>query len=130
MRSPIALVNPYPYMIQLSKAAVNEVKRLKSKQQNPDVVFRLGVQTGGCAGWSYRMEFDGGMKPSDRLYECEGICVAIDSSDFDYLNGLTIDYSQDLMGGGFRFHNPNAAKICGCGNSFAIAESIPEPSRA
>lgn len=109
-------------MIQLSKAAINEVQRLKSKQQNPEVVFRLGVQVGGCAGWHYSMEFDAGVKSSDRLCECEGISVAIDGKDLQYLNGLIVDYSQDLMGGGFRFHNPNATKICSCGNSFAIAD--------
>jgi Fe-S cluster assembly iron-binding protein IscA len=31
-----------------------------------------------------------------------------------------LDYSEDLMGGGFRFHNPNAIETCGCGNSFRL----------
>ncbi|MCJ8281054.1 MAG: iron-sulfur cluster assembly accessory protein, partial [Rivularia sp. ALOHA_DT_140] len=29
-------------------------------------------------------------------------------------------YSEDLMGGGFRFYNPKAETICGCGNSFSV----------
>ncbi|WP_254565603.1 iron-sulfur cluster assembly accessory protein [Oscillatoria sp. HE19RPO] len=113
-------------MIQLSKAAVTEIKRIQSKQSNPNVWFRLGVETGGCAGWYYTMAFDEQCNPDDLICECDGVQVTVDSRFLDYLNGLTLDYSQDLMGGGFRFHNPKAAKTCGCGNSFSIVES-PTP---
>lgn len=109
-------------MIHLSKAALAEVKRLHSKQQHPDVLFRLGVQIGGCSGLYYTMEFDCQVKPDDRVYECDGIRVVVDRHKLDYINGLSLDYSQDLMGGGFRFHNPNATNSCGCGNSFDVGE--------
>jgi len=48
--------------------------------------------------------------------------VVIDDQSLDYINGLMLDYSEDLMGGGFRFHNPNAKHSCGCGNSFSVKE--------
>ena len=44
----------------------------------------------------------------------------MDSLQLNYLNGLILDYSEDLMGGGFRFNNPNAKVACGCGNSFSV----------
>ncbi|MFB2772830.1 HesB/IscA family protein [Pelatocladus sp. BLCC-F211] len=109
-------------MIHLSPAAVSEIRRLKSKQQQqqPNLLFRLAVKVGGCSGWYYDMYFDETVKTGDRTLECEGIQVVIDSESFNYVDGLTIDYSEDLMGGAFRFQNPQANATCGCGNSFAI----------
>ncbi|NET37201.1 MAG: iron-sulfur cluster assembly accessory protein, partial [Cyanothece sp. SIO1E1] len=85
--------------------------------------FRLGVQTGGCSDWLYTMGFDQTVQPEDQVYTCGGIQVVIDNRDLDRIDGLTIDYSEDLMGGGFRFHNPKAFHHCGCGNSFSIKEA-------
>jgi iron-sulfur cluster assembly accessory protein len=109
-------------MIYLSKTAAQEVKRLKSKKPDSNVVFRLGVESIGCSGLSYTMAFDGAPTPADTVCESEGIQIAIDPQHLKYLNEVTIDYSEDLMGGGFRFNNPNAAQNCSCGNSFAAKE--------
>lgn len=110
-------------MIQLSKAAIGEITRLKTKHQNPGkALFRLGVQPSGCSGISYTLAFDETVKPEDQVYDCNGIRVVVDSQSLTYINGLTLDYSEDMMGGGFRFHNPNATQSCGCGNSFSVAE--------
>jgi iron-sulfur cluster assembly accessory protein len=109
-------------MIYLSKTAAQEVKRLKSKNPNSNVVFRLGVASIGCSGLSYTMVFDGAPTPADTVCESEGIQIAIEPQHLKYLNELTIDFSEDLMGGGFRFDNPNAGQTCSCGNSFAAKE--------
>jgi iron-sulfur cluster assembly accessory protein len=107
-------------MIHLSPAAASEIGRLKSKQQ-PNTLFRLTVKTGGCSGWFYDMSFDEIIKAEDQVFDLNGMQVVIDAHSQNYLQGLTLDYSEDLMGGGFRFHNPIAITICGCGNSFAIS---------
>ncbi|MEG3857694.1 HesB/IscA family protein [Microcoleus sp. herbarium12] len=106
-------------MIHLSKTAALEINRLKSKHSHPNALFRLGVESSGCSGLSYTMAFDDAPVPEDTLCESEGVQVAIDPQHIKYLNELTLDYSEDLMGGGFRFHNPNAAQSCSCGNSFS-----------
>lgn len=108
-------------MIHLSPAAITEVNRIKSRHHNPDACFRLRVKSGGCAEFYYTMELDEVVTASDRVVDCHGIRVAIDPESLKYLNGLNLDYTEDLMGGGFRFHNPNAASSCGCGNSFSVA---------
>lgn len=108
-------------MLQLSQAAIQEVLRLKQKCHNPNAIFRLGVQPSGCSGMSYTLEFDAEIGPEDKLYDCRGIQVAIARSNLVFLEGLSLDYSEDLMGGGFRFHNPNATQSCGCGNSFSVS---------
>lgn len=108
-------------MIHLSKAAAREVTRLKSKHPHSQSIFRLGVQPSGCCGLSYTMGFEETLNPEDRVYESEGMQVAIAPEHLNYLNELSLDYSEDLMGGGFRFHNPNAVQSCSCGNSFGIS---------
>lgn len=107
-------------MINLSKAAAGEIRRLQSRRQNLETRLRLGVQRGGCAELYYTIDFDEAMNPGDRVYNCDEISVIVDEESFNYLTGLTLDYSEDLMGGGFRFHNPNAIESCGCGNSFRV----------
>jgi iron-sulfur cluster assembly protein len=106
-------------MIHLSQAAVSEIGRIKSKQQ-PTVLFRLAVKSGGCSGLFYDMSFDETIKIGDQVFDLAEIQVVIDAASLNYLNGLRVDYSEDLMGGGFRFHNPQAIATCSCGNSFSI----------
>lgn len=108
-------------MIRISPAAAKEIKRLRSKQRDNDVLFRLQVQAGGCSGFYYQMAFDQIVNQDDRVYECNGISVVVDAQSLEYISELTLDYSEDLMGGGFRFHNPKAISNCGCGNSFSTS---------
>lgn len=106
-------------MIHLSSPAAKEIRRLLSKQLNPNILFRLQVQSGGCSGLFYDMTFDEAVRQGDQVYYCIGIQVVVDAQTLNYVSGLTIDYSEDLMGGGFRFYNPKAIASCGCGNSFS-----------
>lgn len=110
-------------MIHLSPAAVREIKRLQSKCQNKDAQFRLSVEVGGCSGLYYTLAFEQEVKPDDRLFESNSIAVVVDTQSLSYINGTTLDYSEDLMGGAFRFHNPNAEQSCGCGHSFSIKQA-------
>ncbi len=109
-------------MIHLSVPAINEINRMSSRQSNPNILFRLQVQTGGCSGLFYNMTFDATVREGDRVYDCTGISVVVDAQSLNYISGLTLDYSEDLMGGGFRFHNPKALASCGCGNSFSLKQ--------
>lgn len=106
-------------MIHLSQAAAKEIQRLLSKQ-NSEVFFRLQVQSGGCSGLFYDLGFDKVLRTGDQIFKSSGIAVVVDAQSWNIVNSLTIDYSEDLMGGGFRFYNPQAIALCGCGNSFSI----------
>lgn len=109
-------------MIYLSDSAVRELKRLQAKSHSQDARFRIGIEPSNCSDWFYTMGFDPTIHPDDQVWGCNGIQVIIGESILRYINGLTIDYTEDLMGGGFRFHNPNAVKTCGCGTSFTVKE--------
>jgi len=106
-------------MIYFSPAAATEIKRLLTKQGSQSTLFRIQIKVGGCCGLLYNMTFDEDVQSSDAVYSCADISVVVDSQSLKYLAGLTLDYSEDLMGGGFRFHNPHATTSCGCGNSFS-----------
>lgn len=110
-------------MIYLSSTAKQEVKRWQAARRKPNSRLRLGVQTGGCSGLYYTLELDETLKADDRVYEQDELAVVVDPSSDHYLQGLTLDYSEDLMGGGFRFTNPQATATCGCGHSFSV-ESV------
>ncbi|MGG6293181.1 HesB/IscA family protein [Leptolyngbya sp. AN02str] len=110
-------------MIQLSPAALAEVNRLMSRYAQPNAALRVSVQPGGCADYYYALSFDHAIANPSHMYEQEGLPIYVDPASLDLIEGLFVDYSQDLMGGGFRFHNPKAASSCGCGNSFTTNPS-------
>ena len=118
-------------MIHLSQAAAREIKRLKQIRQQPDNRFRLSIESGGCSGLFYNLELDNlsshtnSAEPAeeDLTYESNGLTIIVDKQTSSHVRGLKLDYSEDLMGGGFRFQNPNATSSCKCGLSFTIAET-------
>lgn len=112
-------------MIHLSQAAIAEIKRMKAKHPSSDTLLHVGVKTGGCSDFYYILDLVESSDAEDVVLNHGEIRMAIAPQIVPYLNGLTIDYSEDLMGGGFRFHNPNATQSCGCGNSFSIVEKQP-----
>jgi iron-sulfur cluster assembly protein len=108
-------------MVQLSPTALDEVNRLKSKPSYcTAAVLRVAVHEGGCSGWSYQMSFEAAAQVSDQVFDCGNIQVVVDPQSWPYLRGLTLDYTEDLMGGSFRFNNPNARQTCSCGHSFGF----------
>jgi iron-sulfur cluster assembly accessory protein len=115
-------------MIQISPSAAQEINRLSRKQQ-ASPMFRLSVAAGGCSDWLYTLKFDQVVHPDDQVFHCDDLQVIVAQQTLPFVQGTKIDYSEDLMGGGFRFHNPNAAQHCGCGSSFSLSEeAVHQPS--
>ena len=106
-------------MIQPSENAKSEVQRLLG-QEKPGSFLRVSVKGGGCSGLSYDVKFDQAQQEFDRVFETEGVKIVCDSKSLVYIDGMTVDFSRDLVGGGFRFVNPNASGSCGCGTSFSV----------
>ena len=107
-------------MIHLSENALKAVTRFKSEQGKPDAFLRVGVVGGGCSGFSYDVKLDDQVGPNDRTFESDGVKVVCDVKSLLYLTGMTLDYTQEMLGGGFKFSNPNATGTCGCGTSFTV----------
>lgn len=81
---------------------------------------RVGVRGGGCSGLAYDLSFDRSCTDSDKIFEDNGIRIAVDKKSLLYLVGTQLDFSDGLNGKGFSFLNPNAARTCGCGESFSV----------
>ena len=105
--------------ITLTEKAAEEVKKIMQEQELPDgTVLRMGVQGGGCSGFSYALGFDKAASPeTDELMELHGIQVAVDKKSSLYLNGTEVDFYEGLDKRGFTFNNPNAQTSCGCDSS-------------
>lgn len=111
-------------VITLTSKAMTHLTFLKSKQdQGSDMILRMGVRAGGCSGMSYIMDFikSTDITDDDHIEICgDGIKCAVDPKSLMFLYGLQLDYSDELIGGGFKFSNPNAEGSCGCGKSFNV----------
>lgn len=108
-------------MISITEKATEEVRRIIDEQKLPDgTALRVGVKGGGCSGFSYTLGFDDQVSETDQVSDHEGIKIVCDPKSFLYLNGTQLDFEDNLMGRGFKFQNPNAAKSCGCGESFSV----------
>lgn len=108
--------------ISIGQNAAKEIARIKLSCQQPNSLVRLKIKTGGCSGLFYVLELESQKSPGDRQYEIGEICLVVDPQSDCYLQDLKIDYSEDLMGGGFRFQNSQARETCSCGLSFAVEQ--------
>lgn len=98
------------------------VKRLKAVMQadGKDGYFlRMSVEGGGCSGMTYNMDFEKSKEEFDKIFKSNGLTVLCDLKSWLYLKDVEIDYSDDLLNGGFKIKNPNAERTCGCGTSFS-----------
>jgi iron-sulfur cluster assembly protein len=108
-------------MITVTEKALQKAKDLIQEENRPtDSFIRVGVAGGGCSGLTYQLEFDHEVKAGDKVFEDKGMKIVCDKKSFLYLVGTELDFSDGLNGKGFEFHNPNASRTCGCGESFAV----------
>ena len=108
-------------MITVTDSAFRQLHTLVA--ENPDYRekgLRIYVESGGCAGMQYGMEFDH-PKQGDHRFQEGGVEVLIDAESASYLTGSTIDFADGLSGAGFKIINPNAVRSCGCGTSFEVS---------
>jgi iron-sulfur cluster assembly protein len=107
--------------IQLSEAAAKEIKTIIQQQglNEAETRLRVGVKGGGCSGFSYMLDLTEEPKgETDEELESNGVKILCDMKSYLYLNGVEIDFKDEVMGRGFVFKNPNASSTCGCGSSF------------
>ena len=107
-------------MIQISDSAKNRLFHLMKESKDINEFVRVGVESGGCSGLSYKLDFDNAKNDDDELIEDNGIKLLVNKKSFLYLVGTTLEFSDGLNGKGFVFNNPNASRTCGCGESFSL----------
>jgi len=120
----IDYTQPEDAVILIKPKAMKRLRELREKEKKDSLVLRMGVRNGGCSGLSYVMDFskEEDIQEDDAVddYPEERIKCVVDAKSMLYLYGLELDYSEELIGGGFKFFNPNAEESCGCGSSFGV----------
>ena len=111
------------HSIHISEPALEQVRKLMDEQDHKGTALRVFISQGGCSGFQYGMGLDENVQENDHQFEFDTVGVVIDPVSMNYLSGATIDFDDDLMGGGFRIENPNVVSSCGCGNSFKTENS-------
>ncbi|MFI5385706.1 MAG: iron-sulfur cluster insertion protein ErpA [Fimbriimonadales bacterium] len=109
--------------ITLSDRAASELKGLIAENNKQSAALRVWVAGGGCSGLQYGMALDDAEpEQGDVVLSDKGVKIFVDEMSLKYMNGATVDYVDDTLGGGFKIENPNAVKSCGCGSSFSTDE--------
>ena len=112
--------------IVLTEKAAGEVKRIISEQKEaggaPEKIYlRMRVVGGGCSGFQHKLDLDPQINEKvDDVSEIHGVGVAIDKRSLMYLEGVTVDFHDDINKRGFSISNPGAKSTCGCGSSFSM----------
>lgn len=107
--------------LTLTEEAATELTSL-IKDATEGSFLRVWVAGGGCSGLSYGMALDDSKEDSDLITEDRGVTIVVDNLSAQYLGGSTIEYQEDLLGGGFKINNPNAKNTCGCSSSFSTED--------
>ena len=107
---------------------VTESAKLKLFEMgvSEDTFLRIGVKSGGCSGNTYDAVLDSNMSEVDEVYFSEvNLRIVSDKVSSVFLDGLTVDFSNDIIEPGFRLTNANAKGSCGCGSSFSTGDPAP-----
>jgi iron-sulfur cluster assembly protein len=109
--------------ITITEKAAKELKRIRVENNLPEEAYlRVGVKGGGCSGFSYALGFTNKPIEGDEIFESQGMKILVNKRVLPYLSGTELDFNDNLLDRKFVFNNPNATKICGCGESFGVKE--------
>lgn len=105
----------------VTESAITEIKKFLANEEDlPETAgLRVRVVPGGCSGFQYSLNIEEESRTGDFILDKEGVKLFVDMFSAQYLNGITIDHTTNVMGSGFTFENPNASGGCGCGTSFS-----------
>ncbi len=106
-------------VITVTEKAVKQLKTAMKSAGDENQILRMSVEGGGCSGMTYKMDFDNQQQEFDKVFESNGLKIVCDLKSWLYLKDIEVDYSNDLLNGGFQIKNPNADRTCGCGTSFS-----------
>mgnify|MGYP001399555703 FL=1 len=107
-----------PVTIDVTDDAMAAMVGAMASADGGDVLV-ISVLGGGCSGFMYDLQIQA--KPEEEGWQfitCDDITIAVHDRDSKQLSGITLDFVNSLMGGGFKVVNPNAQKACSCGKSF------------
>ena len=112
-------------MVNLTDIAAEKVRAfMEGQTAEAEIGLRVGVRGGGCSGFQYALALDE-QRDDDHVFDAAGVRVLDDPASLQYVQGSTVDYTENFMGSGFEVSNPNVVASCGCGSSFRVADEEP-----
>jgi iron-sulfur cluster insertion protein len=107
-------------VITITKEATSKISDIVAEENNLNLKLRLYVQGGGCSGFQYGFALEEESSEDDIEFKSDSITLVVDHMSYQYLEGSTVDYKDELYGASFTIKNPNAETTCGCGSSFSM----------
>jgi iron-sulfur cluster assembly accessory protein len=114
---------PVSLAINVSSAAATKIVELLTEENKQNSGLRVFVQGGGCSGFQYGLMIEDEPGTTDQVFESNGVKLFVDPISVRYLKGASVDFVDNVAGGGFTIKNPNAVSTCGCGQSFTTDEN-------
>jgi len=106
-------------LVRVTPSASEKLTELLTQNGHPDGALRVAIVGGGCSGLQYKMDLVEGPANKDILVQSQNVKIVVDPKSALFISGSELDYSSDLLNGGFKVKNPNAASECSCGKSFS-----------
>ncbi|MDB2349814.1 iron-sulfur cluster assembly accessory protein [Alphaproteobacteria bacterium] len=108
-------------VLNITENASKQIKKLIKSGPQGTKGLLIGVDKGGCSGYSYKMDFAIDINEDEfDIVKKSDFKVFIDRKAIIFLFGSVMDYSKDKLSSRFVFKNPNEKNSCGCGESFSI----------
>lgn len=106
--------------INLTKAAA---KRIESQlhKRGKGLGLRIAVKESGCSGYAYVLDYADEQAVDDLVVEQHGVRLFVDKNSLPMLKGMRLDFRREGLNELFKFDNPNAEELCGCGESFTTS---------
>lgn len=108
--------------VQLTENAAKRIQK-QLADRGKGFGLRLGVKQAGCSGFAYVLDYADAAGANDTVFEAFGARVVVDKADLPKLDGITVDYRREGLSEAFKFDNPNAKALCGCGESFYLEKA-------
>ena len=109
-------------MIQLTESAARRVQQ-QIQARGAGLGLRVGVKASGCSGYAYLLDYADQPGPDEVVFESYGAKVFVARDTLPMLDGLVVDFRKEGLNEVFKFENPNAEALCGCGESFSVQKT-------
>jgi iron-sulfur cluster assembly protein len=107
-------------IITVTEKAQERIRNLLQDRGKDSKGIRIGVNTKGCSGLSYFIEYVDEVNAGDETVAVGDMSIFIEPKAVLFLLGTEMDFEETKMQSGFVFNNPNEKGRCGCGKSFHV----------
>ena len=106
--------------ITITEEAKSKISEILKKRQSTSDYLRISLKGGGCSGYTHSYEFVREAQKTDKVFDFDTVKICIDIKSYMFLNGMEIDYQEDLFKSGIVLNIPSVTRTCGCGESVAF----------